>query len=69
MAASRFLPRRRVTVTTAMRPRHDKPRDGPRDCFFTAQLEAEEMIFIADLKDDQEIDFTEFKQVVVNWSG
>ena len=31
--------------------------------------EAEEMIFIADLKDDQAIDFTEFKQVVVNWSG
>ena len=31
--------------------------------------EAEEMIFIADLKDDQRIDFTEFKQVVVNWSG
>ena len=31
--------------------------------------EAEEMIFIADLKDNQSIDFTEFKQVVVNWSG
>ena len=31
--------------------------------------EAEEMIFIADLKDNQAIDFTEFKQVVVNWSG
>ena len=33
------------------------------------ELEAEEMIFIADLKDNQNIDFTEFKQVVVNWSG
>ena len=31
--------------------------------------EAEEMIFIADLKDTQSIDFTEFRQVVVNWSG
>jgi len=31
--------------------------------------QAEEMIFIADLKDNQKIDFTEFKQVVVNWSG
>ena len=31
--------------------------------------EAEEMIFIADLKDGQGIDFTEFRQVVVNWSG
>ena len=31
--------------------------------------EAEEMIFIADLKENQQIDFTEFKQVVVNWSG
>lgn len=30
--------------------------------------EAEEMIFIADLKDNQVIDFTEFRQVVVNWS-
>lgn len=30
--------------------------------------EAEEMIFIADLQDNQAIDFTEFKQVVVNWS-
>ena len=26
------------------------------------------MIFIADLQDNQQIDFTEFKQVVVNWS-
>ena len=39
------------------------------------EWEAEEMIFIADLKDDQQagsekyIDFTEFKQVVVNWSN
>jgi len=33
------------------------------------ELEAEEMIFIADLKDNQYIDFTEFKQVVVSWSG
>jgi len=33
------------------------------------ELEAEEMIFIADLKDNDRIDFTEFKQVVVNWSG
>ena len=32
-------------------------------------VEAEEMIFIADLKDNQYIDFTEFKQVVVSWSG
>ena len=32
-------------------------------------VEAEEMIFIADLKDNQSIDFTEFKQVVVSWSG
>ena len=31
--------------------------------------EAEEMIFIADLKDNERIDFTEWKQVVVNWSG
>ena len=31
--------------------------------------EAAEMIFIADLKDNQRIDFTEFRQVVVNWSG
>lgn len=30
--------------------------------------EAEEMIFIADLWDNQAIDFTEFKQIVVNWS-
>merc|ERR1712146_9202 len=30
--------------------------------------EAEEMIFIADLQDNQAIDFTEFKQIVVNWS-
>ena len=34
-----------------------------------SEAEAEEMIFIADLKDNQQIDFTEFKQVVVNWSG
>jgi hypothetical protein len=33
------------------------------------EIEAEEMIFIADLKDNQYIDFTEFKQVVVSWSG
>lgn len=33
------------------------------------EVEAEEMIFIADLKDNQFIDFTEFKQVVVSWSG
>ena len=33
------------------------------------EIEAEEMIFIADLKDNQSIDFTEFKQVVVHWSG
>lgn len=32
------------------------------------QEEAEEMIFIADLVDNQAIDFTEFKQIVVNWS-
>jgi Ca2+-binding EF-hand superfamily protein len=32
------------------------------------QNEAEEMIFIADLQDNQSIDFTEFKQIVVNWS-
>jgi Ca2+-binding EF-hand superfamily protein len=31
--------------------------------------EAEEMIFVADLKENQSIDFTEFKQVVVNWSS
>ena len=31
--------------------------------------EADEMIFIADLKDTQTIDFTGFHQVVVNWSG
>ena len=31
--------------------------------------EAEEMIFIADLKANQVIDFTEFRQVVVAWSG
>ena len=31
--------------------------------------EAEEMIFIADIKDNQLVDFTEFRQVVVNWSG
>ena len=30
------------------------------------EIEAEEMIFIADLNDNQKIDFTEFKQVVVN---
>ena len=30
--------------------------------------EAEEMIFIADLEERQAIQFTEFKQVVVNWS-
>ena len=30
--------------------------------------EAEEMIFIADLKENSAIDFTEFRQVVVNWS-
>jgi hypothetical protein len=30
--------------------------------------EADEMIFIADLQNDQAIDFTEFKQIVVNWS-
>mmetsp|Transcript_23205 Transcript_23205/g.55929 ORF Transcript_23205/g.55929 Transcript_23205/m.55929 type:complete len:1314 (-) Transcript_23205:373-4314(-) len=30
--------------------------------------EAEEMIFIADLQENNAIDFTEFKQVVVNWS-
>lgn len=34
-----------------------------------SEEEAEEMIFIADLKESQAIDFTEFKQVVVNWSG
>ena len=39
-----------------------------------SEAEAEEMIFIADLKDadegaDKFIDFTEFKQVVVNWSN
>ena len=34
-----------------------------------SEAEAEEMIFIADLKDDLCIDFTEFKQVVVNWSN
>ena len=39
-----------------------------------SEAEAEEMIFIADLKDDPKdvepsIDFTEFKQVVVNWSN
>ena len=34
-----------------------------------SEAEAEEMIFIADLKDNQYIDFTEFKQVVVSWSG
>ena len=34
-----------------------------------SEADAEEMIFIADLKDNQNIDFTEFKQVVVNWSG
>jgi len=33
-----------------------------------SEAEAEEMIFIADLQDNQAIDFTEFKQVVVNWS-
>ena len=33
-----------------------------------SEEEAEEMIFIADFKDNQAIDFTEFKQVVVNWS-
>ena len=38
------------------------------------EVEAEEMIFIADLKDapegeEKSIDFTEFKQVVVNWSN
>ena len=32
------------------------------------ELEAEEMIFIADLKENSAIDFTEFRQVVVNWS-
>ena len=31
--------------------------------------EAEEMIFIADIFGGGSIDFTEFKQVVVNWSG
>ena len=34
-----------------------------------SEAEAEEMIFIADLKDNQAIDFTEFKQVVINWSN
>mmetsp|Transcript_6690 Transcript_6690/g.16254 ORF Transcript_6690/g.16254 Transcript_6690/m.16254 type:complete len:532 (+) Transcript_6690:2117-3712(+) len=32
------------------------------------EAEAEEMIFIADLQDNNAIDFTEFKQIVVNWS-
>lgn len=39
-----------------------------------SEVEAEEMIFIADLKDEdatleKSIDFSEFKQVVVNWSN
>ena len=43
-------------------------------CLGITGAEAEEMIFIADLKDDPRdvepsIDFTEFKQVVVNWSN
>ena len=43
-------------------------------CLGISSVEAEEMIFIADLKDDPRdvepsIDFTEFKQVVVNWSN
>jgi len=33
------------------------------------EQEAEEMVFIADLKESQSIDFNEFKQVVVNWSS
>jgi len=32
-----------------------------------SEQEAEEMIFIADLQDDSSIDFTEFRQLVVNW--
>ena len=34
-----------------------------------SEAEAEEMIFIADFKDNQAIDFSEFKQIVVNWTS
>ena len=34
-----------------------------------SEKEANEMIFIADMDENQRIDFTEFRQVVVNWSG
>ena len=34
-----------------------------------SEEEADEMIFIADMKETQQIDFTEFRQVVCNWSG
>ena len=34
-----------------------------------SEAEAEEMIFIADFKDSAAIDFSEFKQVVVNFSN
>eukprot|EP00965_Chrysotila_dentata_P190376 6173852-Pleurochrysis_carterae.AAC.1 len=33
-----------------------------------SEREAEEMMFIADMNEDQTVGFTEFKQVVVNWS-
>lgn len=57
-----------------------KPAEGPKledhlvyasDLVGTlgvTEAQAEEMIFIADLVNNQAIDFTEFKQVVVNWS-
>jgi len=34
-----------------------------------SEEDAEEMVFIADLKETQSIDFTEFRQVIVNWSS
>jgi len=71
--------KRRNSSTTKRQPSTDiAAEDQDEHALYASDLvaaldvteqEAEEMVFIADLQESQSIDFTEFKQVVVNWSS